>query len=152
MPVNLGVSPYGDCVHQCVRDTVPRMSRLIRFVVGLVIFVIGGILLVRYSETAFLSLVGDHTEATVAGPCHQEAFLLARRAPSCPATWGQRPATKGKVVGTSAPVGTVVPVQLVLGNAYVVPTGDADVVLGYAAPFILAIGFGVAVARSSRRD
>jgi hypothetical protein len=127
------------------------MSRLIRLVIGLVILVVGGVLLVRYSETAFLSLVGKHTDATVVGTCSQEKVLIAKRAPSCPATWGTSPGVHGRIVGADVASGDVIPVQIVDGNAYVVPTGTTDVVLGYVAPIVMAIGFGIAVARGSRR-
>jgi hypothetical protein len=127
------------------------MRRLIRLASGLVILVVGGILLVRYSETAFLSLVGNHTDATVVGTCSQEQVLIAKRAPSCPATWGASPGVRGRIVGADVASGDVVPVQIVVGTAYVVPTGTSDVVLGYVAPIVMAIGFGMIVARGPRR-
>jgi hypothetical protein len=123
------------------------MARLIRLLIGLVIFLVGAILLVRYGETVFFSLGGDHTEAAVVGACTQEKFLLVKRAPSCPARWGRH---QGKVIGARFATGAVVPVRIVVGNAYIEPTDSTDLVLGYAAPIVMAVGFGTMVARRAK--
>jgi hypothetical protein len=69
-----------------------------------------------------------------------------RAAPSGPAKWGRH---QGKVIGARFANGTIVAVRIVSGNAYITPTDSTDLVLGYAAPIVMAVGFGTMVARRS---
>jgi hypothetical protein len=119
------------------------MGRLIRFLVGVAIFVIGAGLLIHYGETAFLSLYGENVEAHVTGACRTPRLLLVDRPPRCPAQWGSK---RGDLVGADVPVGSVAPARAVAGSAYRSPN-DVDQILGFAGPVVMAVGFGAMVAR-----
>jgi hypothetical protein len=127
------------------------MGRLIRFLVGVVMLLAGGALLIRYGETAFLSLYGVHTDARVLAPCRAKTILVVPTAPRCPAAWGNSNQVDGNIVGADLDVGQVVPVQVKDGDAYLQPD-SGDALLGYVSPVLIAVGFGVAVARRRRPD
>jgi hypothetical protein len=119
------------------------MGRLIRFLVGVGIFVIGAGLLIHYGETAFLSLYGEKVDARVTGACRTPRLLLVDRAPRCPAQWDSH---RGDLVGADLPAGSVAPARVIAGSAYQRPN-DVDQLLGFAGPVVMALGFGAMVAR-----
>lgn len=127
------------------------MGRLLRFLFGVALVLVGLALTLQFGHPAYLSLPGRPVDVTIVGPCQTDRFLTVDKASRCGGRWTDVGVPhRGDVVAAKAlATGSTVRGKAFDIAAYVPPTGT-ELLLGYASVPLVLIGLYIALKRRKR--
>ena len=129
------------------------MGRLIRFLFGVALILVGASYGLRFGEQAYFSLGGTQTSVTFDGSaCEAPRLLLFEAASRCVGAWtvAGTPGS-GDVIGADASLANQTVTGRVVADVAVLPLGGSGRLLGLLSPLLVLVGLGVALRRRRRR-
>jgi hypothetical protein len=128
------------------------MGRLLRFLIGVALILVGVLFGLRFGEQAYYSLGGTQTAITIDGSaCRTPRVALVEAASRCTGDWtvAGRPGS-GDVIGADASLANQTVTGWVVSDAAVLPLSDSNRWLGSLSPLLVLVGLGVALTRRRR--